>query len=96
MKENQLEHIEPLARLYRHYKGNIYQWIDSAKHSETLEDLVVYKSLYTGEFPYGQIWVRPYHMFFEMIEVERKLIPRFALLTSEQVKEFLKQRGQKQ
>ena len=64
------------AGLYRHYKGNTYQVIGIAKHSETEEDLVVYRALY-GEC--GQ-WVRPLAMFGEKIEIEGKFVPRFELI----------------
>ena len=59
---------------YRNYKGNEYEVIGVAKHSETLEELVVYRALY-GE---GQVWVRPLKMFLEEIEVNGKRIPRFS------------------
>lgn len=53
---------------YRHYKGKEYEVIGFAKHSETLEELVVYKALYQPE---GEnLWVRPKKMFFEEIEIE--------------------------
>lgn len=58
---------------YRHYKGKEYEVIGVAKHSETLEELVIYKALY-GE---GQIWVRPLAMFIEEVEIEGIKIPRF-------------------
>jgi cyclomaltodextrinase len=58
---------------YRHYKGKEYKVIGIAKHSETLEDLVVYKALY-GE---RDLWVRPLKMFMEEIEVDGRKIPRF-------------------
>ena len=58
---------------YKHYKGNEYEVIGVAKHSETLEELVVYRAIY-GE---GQVWVRPLKMFLEEIEVNGKKIPRF-------------------
>lgn len=61
---------------YKHYKGNEYEVIGIAKHSETLEDMVVYKALY-GE---GQIWVRPLNMFLEEVEVEGRKVPRFSLV----------------
>ena len=61
---------------YRHYKGKEYQVIGIAKHSETLEDLVVYKALY-GE---GQMWVRPVKMFEEMVAVDEKETPRFEFI----------------
>jgi len=58
---------------YRHYKGNEYEVIGLAEHSETLEDLVVYQALY-GE---RELWVRPVKMFLEEVEVDGKKIPRF-------------------
>lgn len=62
----------PLGR-YRHYKGNLYEVLGVARHSETLETLVVYRPLYndTG------LWVRPFAMFTEQIEVDGTRRPRF-------------------
>ena len=62
--------------IYRHYKGNLYQVLHTAQHSETEESLVVYRCLY-GE--YG-VWVRPLAMFTETVEVEGKEVPRFELI----------------
>ena len=59
--------------LYKHYKGNIYEVYMTARHSETEEWMVVYKALY-GE---QGMWVRPYAMFIEKVEVEGQMIPRF-------------------
>ncbi len=58
---------------YRHYKGKEYEVIDVAKHSETLEDLVVYRALY-GEHA---LWVRSKAMFLEIVTVNGKKVPRF-------------------
>lgn len=58
---------------YQHYKGNFYEVIGVAKHSETLEELVVYRTLY-GD---GGLWVRPLEMFLETVELSGKSIPRF-------------------
>ena len=68
----------PKARLgrYRHYKGGEYEVVGVARHSETLEPLVVYRPLYN---PTG-LWVRPYAMFFENVELDGRLQPRFAQL----------------
>ena len=63
-------------RIYEHYKGNKYELLHIAKHSETLEDMVVYKALY-GE---GQIWVRPLSMWNEQVEFDGKAVPRFKLI----------------
>ena len=58
---------------YKHYKGHEYEVIGLAKHSETLEDLVVYKALY-GE---QGLWVRPLKMFTETVVIEGKDVSRF-------------------
>lgn len=58
---------------YRHFKGNEYEVIAIAKHSETLEEIVVYKALY-GD---GDIWVRPAKMWDETIERDGKTLKRF-------------------
>lgn len=58
---------------YEHYKGNRYRVLGVAKHSETLEELVVYQALY-GE---GNLWVRPLRMFLEEVEVNGEKKPRF-------------------
>ncbi|MFH0912136.1 MAG: DUF1653 domain-containing protein [Patescibacteria group bacterium] len=58
---------------YRHYKGNEYELVGIAKHSETLEDLVVYRALYGN----NDLWVRPLKMFIEEVEIDGKTIPRF-------------------
>ena len=58
---------------YEHYKGKTYRVLAVAKHSETLEEMVVYQQLYGEE----GIWVRPLDMFLETVEVEGNVIPRF-------------------
>lgn len=66
---------------YRHYKGNEYKIIAVGKHSETLEDLVVYQGLYNSEeFGPNPIWIRPLKMFIEEIERDGKVIKRFELI----------------
>ena len=65
--------------LYKHYKGNMYEVIGIAKHSETLEEMVVYKATYQDE-P-NNIWVRPKAMFKERIEVNGNLIERFSKIS---------------
>ena len=62
--------------LYRHYKGNDYEVIAVARHSETLEPVVVYRAR-SGE---GGLWVRPYAMFTEQVAVNGQNRPRFALV----------------
>ena len=58
---------------YEHYKGGPYRVLAIAKHSETLEEMVVYQQLYGEE----GIWVRPSEMFLETVEVKGKTVPRF-------------------
>lgn len=68
-----------IGALYEHYKGKKYKVIGLAKHSETLEDLVVYQGQYNSEeFGNNPIWVRPLASFISL--VEGKNIPRFKLL----------------
>ena len=62
-----------IAGFYRHFKGNEYKVLYLAKHSETLEDMVVYQALY-GDM---DIWVRPASMWNELIERNGKKIKRF-------------------
>ena len=64
----------PAPGRYRHYKGNDYEVIGTARHSETEEPLVVYRTLY-GDF---SLWVRPLAMFTETVEVAGTRPPRFA------------------
>jgi hypothetical protein len=64
---------------YRHYKGNYYEVIGTARHSETDEMLVVYRPLY-GE---RALWVRPEAMFAETVTVAGQTVPRFARCTDE-------------
>ena len=62
--------------LYQHYKGNYYNVIGLCRHSETLEECVVYQALY-GD--YG-LWVRPLPIFLSSVEVEGQNIPRFKFI----------------
>lgn len=67
------------GQMYKHFKtGNTYKIIALAKHSETLEDLVVYEALYDNQV--SKIWVRPIGMFTETIERDGKIMKRFELI----------------
>lgn len=64
------------AGRYRHYKGQEYEVLEVARHSETQEYLVVYRCLY-GDY---SLWVRPYDMFVETVVVDGESMPRFAYI----------------
>jgi hypothetical protein len=61
---------------YRHFKGNEYEVIAIAKHSETLEELVVYRALYGA----GEVWVRPAKMWNERVERNGQTVQRFTYI----------------
>ena len=65
--------------IYEHYKGNRYTVIDTVRHSETEELLVLYRPMYGEE----NLWVRPFNMFFEEIELNGSLQPRFKYIGDE-------------
>ena len=77
------EKLPPIIRtapgLYRHYKGNLYQVIDTVRHSETLEPMTLYRALY-GE---QGLWVRPAAMFEEQIMVNGTRQARFVRIAEE-------------
>lgn len=58
---------------YRHFKGGEYEVLGVARHSETLQEFVVYRKLY-GEM---DLWIRPKAMFLEVVERDGKCLPRF-------------------
>lgn len=67
--------------IYKHYKWNLYEVIYIAKHTETLEELIVYKALYdSSEFWNNAIWVRPKDMFQENVEINWVVSPRFTYI----------------
>ena len=63
---------------YRHYKGNDYEVIGEARHSETEEPFVVYRALY-GE---RGLWIRPRAMFLDTVMIDGSPVPRFRRLTN--------------
>ena len=67
------------GKYYRHFKGNVYRILHIAKHSETLEDIVVYQAMY-GE---SGVWVRPKAMFEEIIERDGRTFRRFEPISDE-------------
>lgn len=86
---------------YRHYKGNYYRVIGEARHSETLEPMVVYQAMYRhridgqGVEPApegGEIWVRPKEMFYEMFTLsDGRQVARFAPVSESEYRDSLQQ-----
>jgi hypothetical protein len=66
-----------IGKRYRHYKGNEYIVLGIARHSETLEEMVVYEAQYITEFGPRSLWVRPRAMFEEFILMDGKEVERF-------------------
>ncbi len=83
MSQEVLPSFSPTARsivvgsIYEHYKGMRYKILGVARHSETLEELIVYQAL-SGE---GAIWIRPLDMFLEIIVIDDRSQPRFQLVS---------------
>ena len=75
MQDDDLPALSPIAPgRYRHYKGGEYEVIATARHSETLEPMVVYRALYGAH----GLWTRPAHMWSEPITHNGQTQPRFA------------------
>ncbi|MSR78684.1 MAG: DUF1653 domain-containing protein [Candidatus Taylorbacteria bacterium] len=67
--------------IYKHFKGGRYRVLGVAKHSETLEDVVVYEALYKNDL--SKLWVRPVAVFNEKVEVNGKKVSRFRFVSKE-------------
>jgi hypothetical protein len=67
------ELMNPLAGVYQHYKGSLYEVLFQVKHSETLEDLIVYHPIDDGY----QFWARPRNVFFGKVIVDGRQVERF-------------------
>ena len=74
-----------MEEYYRHFKGNIYRVLHIAKHSETLEDMVVYQAMYGKR----GIWVRPKSMFNEEIVRDGKTCRRFSPISAEEAEKII-------
>jgi hypothetical protein len=76
------ENLPPLTPtppgLYRHYKGNLYEVLDTVRHSETLEPMTLYRALYGDR----GLWVRPAAMFAEDVVVDEVRQARFSKITA--------------
>ncbi len=68
--------------IYKHFKGNLYEVLGMALHSETVEEMVIYKALY-GE---GKTWVRPASMWEEEVEYEGRKVKRFTFMGEQKKK----------
>lgn len=63
---------------YKHYKGKFYKVLGIGRHSETLEEFVVYQALYDSEeFSDNSLWIRPLEMFISDVEFDGKKVKRF-------------------
>jgi hypothetical protein len=80
ISENKDSQVEFRLGQYRHFKGNLYDVIGKVRHSETQEQMVLYRALY-GE---GGLWVRPYQMFFGTIEREGQEFKRFEYVNEQE------------
>ena len=74
-----------MEEYYRHFKGNIYRVLHIAKHSETLEEMIVYQAMY-GE---RGVWVRPKAMFEEVINKDGKIFRRFSPISAEEAEKII-------
>lgn len=74
-----MKHSNEGSGLFKHHKGNLYFAHGIAKHSETLEEFVVYETKY--ENPLGKLWIRPRKMFEGTVQKNGATVPRFAPLT---------------
>ena len=74
-----------MEQYYKHFKGNVYRILHIAKHSETLEEMVVYQAMY-GE---KGVWVRPKAMFEEVIERDGKILRRFDPISAEEAEKII-------
>lgn len=70
--------MEVKKGVYEHYKGKQYRVLGVVRHSETLQELVLYETLYENDL--SKLWVRPLEMFVETIEVDGKVVPRFKFI----------------
>ena len=75
-----------MGKYYRHFKENIYKILHIAKDSETLEDIVIYQTMYGKK----GVWVRPKDMFVEIIEMDGKLIRRFTEISDDEAEAAIK------
>ena len=74
-----------MEEYYRHFKGNVYRVLHLAKHSETIEEMVVYQAMY-GE---RGVWVRPKTMFEEIIERDGRTFRRFEKISREEAEAII-------
>ena len=83
--KHMVRQLNMTGQYYRHFKGNIYRVLHIAKHSETLEEMVVYQAMY-GE---RGVWVRPKSMFEEVIERDGKVFRRFSPISAEEAEKII-------
>lgn len=74
-----------MEEYYRHFKGNIYRVLHIAKHSETLEEMIVYQAMYGKR----GVWVRPKAMFEDVINKDGKIFRRFSPISAEEAEKII-------
>ena len=69
--------MNPINKIYKHYKGKYYRVLYHAKHTETEQKFVVYQQLYAKNYPLGFVWVRPFDLFYGKVKND---VQRFNLI----------------
>ncbi|MFZ2190547.1 MAG: DUF1653 domain-containing protein [Candidatus Magasanikiibacteriota bacterium] len=70
--------------IYEHYKGNKYRVFGVGKHSETLEEFVIYEALYDN--PESKLWARPINLFIDEVEYQGQKVPHFKFISDSELK----------
>ena len=83
--KHMVKQLNMTGQYYRHFKGNVYRVLHIAKHSETLEEMVVYQAMYGDH----GVWVRPKTMFEEVIERDGKTFRRFSPISAEEAEKLI-------
>ena len=83
--KHMVRQLDMTGNYYRHFKGNVYRVLHIARHSETLEEMVVYQAMY-GE---RGVWVRPKTMFEEVVERDGKTFRRFSPISAKEAEKII-------
>ena len=83
--KHMVRQLDMTGKYYRHFKGNVYRVLHIARHSETLEEMVIYQAMY-GE---RGVWVRPKTMFEEVVERDGKTFRRFSPISAKEAEKII-------